>query len=251
MDRWIGKVAIVTGASAGIGASTVKVLVGYGVKVVGLARDMEKLEKMSAELGKDKFYPIKCDLRKEEDITNAFKWVETKLGGADVLINNAGIATSQMIIENPTEEYRKILDTNVLAPAICSRLFAQSMKKRNGSGHIININSIVGHFAESVFQPMGMYPASKYALRALSTELRHEFINSKLKIRVTSVSPGGVETDLVHCIPDEVLKQVKILHPNDIADAVAYALGTPENVEIIEITVMPKNEYIYAPPPNK
>ncbi|XP_015433449.1 PREDICTED: farnesol dehydrogenase-like [Dufourea novaeangliae] len=140
MNRWEGKVAIVSGTSVGIGAAIAKSLVGHGVKVVGLARRREKLEELVDALGDDKFYPIVCDLRKEEDIKEAFKWTEEELGGADILINNAGVADQSLIIETSTEEYHKVLDTNVIAPAICAREFSQSIRKRDVPGHIINVN---------------------------------------------------------------------------------------------------------------
>lgn len=98
MNRWAGKVAIVTGASAGIGAAVSKSLVKHGVIVVGAARRLEKLQELSTTLGKDKFYPVQCDVAKEEDILAVFEWVEKKLGGADILVNNAGVATNALII---------------------------------------------------------------------------------------------------------------------------------------------------------
>lgn len=106
MHRWRGKVAIVTGASAGIGAAIAKALPSHDIKVVGLARNIEKLEKLADELGRDKFFPIKCDVTKEEDILKACKWVEKELGGADILINNAGVAQLNALIGN----YQFIVD---------------------------------------------------------------------------------------------------------------------------------------------
>lgn len=106
MHRWSGKVAIVTGASAGIGAAIAKALPSHDIKVVGLARNIEKLEKLADELGRDKFFPIKCDVIKEEDILKACKWVEKELGGADILINNAGVIRLNALIGN----YRFIID---------------------------------------------------------------------------------------------------------------------------------------------
>lgn len=106
MHRWRGKVAIVTGASAGIGAAIAKALPSHDIKVVGLARNIEKLEKLADELGRDKFFPIKCDVTKEEDILKACKWVEKELGGADILINNAGVVQLNALIGN----YQFIVD---------------------------------------------------------------------------------------------------------------------------------------------
>ncbi|XP_054004161.1 farnesol dehydrogenase-like isoform X1 [Hylaeus anthracinus] len=249
MEFWAGKVAIVTGASAGIGTATSKALVGHGVKVVGLARRMDKLQELAQELGKDKFYPLQCDVRKEEDIIKVFKWIEKTFGGASILVNNAGVISLSSVTgkKTATEEYRKVVETNLIAPAIFAREFSQSIKKRNVPGHIVNINSILGHYADTFTIPIGLYAPSKYGLTALGTGLRHEFIISKLKIKVTSVSPGFVMTEMVGPVPKHVLDNMPILQDKDIANAVIYALGTPQGVEIVEVTVMAQNEIIGVP----
>ncbi|XP_003705303.2 farnesol dehydrogenase [Megachile rotundata] len=246
MDRWNGKVAIVTGASSGIGEATAAALVKKGVKVVGLARRVEKLQELGKKLGKDKFYPIQCDVRKEEDILKAFQWTEKELGGVDILVNNAGVAVRSQILESPTEEYYKVIDTNLIAPAVCAREAVKSLKKRGSPGHIININSIAGHFAESIHLPLGMYCPSKYGLTALGSELRHELIAGELKIKVTSISPGAVRTDMITGVLPPNIK-IPILEAEDIAAAVVYALETPERVEIPEITIIPHSSAIGAP----
>lgn len=246
MDRWNGKIAIVTGASSGIGEATAAALVKKGVKVVGLARRVEKLQELSTKLGKDKFYPVQSDLRKEEDILKAFQWAEKQFGGVDILINNAGVALHTQIIDSATEDYYKVIDTNLIAPAICSREIIKSLKKRDRPGHIVNINSIAGHFAESIHLPLGMYCPSKYGLTALGSELRHEIIAGNLKVKVTSVSPGAVRTEMVSgTLPPNV--KIPFLEAEDIAAAVVYALETPEHVEIPEITIMPHNSPIGVP----
>ncbi|CAL7944501.1 unnamed protein product [Xylocopa violacea] len=244
MNRWEGKVAIVTGASSGIGVAISKSLVSHGVKVVGLARRLDKLQEIVQELGKDKFFAVECDLRKEEDILKAFKFVEEQFGGADILVNNAGVISPTKIIESDTEEYHKVIDTNLIAPAICSREAVQSLIKRKAAGHIVNINSIAGSYAESLIIPLGMYSASKYGLRALGTELRHEIIASDLDIKITNISPGAVYTEMVQTFlkinaENEIRRLMNLLEDKDIAEATIYALGTPESVEIPEITVIP------------
>lgn len=107
MNRWRGKVALVTGASSGIGAEIAKLLVKNGVNVVGIARNMEKLEKIGEEIGKDKYFPIKCDIMKEEDILNVFEWVEKKFKGIDILVNNAAILHTGFFIGKYS--YRSII----------------------------------------------------------------------------------------------------------------------------------------------
>nr|XP_031849116.1 farnesol dehydrogenase-like [Nomia melanderi] len=243
MKRWHGKLAIVTGASAGIGAATARFLVNDSVRVVGLARRKDKLDELAAELGKDKFYPVECDIRNEEDVLKAFKWIEEKLGGADILVNNAAVAEMSKIIEMSADDYRKTLETNVVAPAVCAREFVQSIKKRKAVGHLVNINSMAGHFAELIQIPIGMYGASKYALNALTIELRHEIKETGLDIKVTSISPGAVLTDLLRDAikVQEIIDKIPKLSDKDVADAVIYALGTPQGVEVQELFIVPQN----------
>ncbi|XP_078043890.1 farnesol dehydrogenase-like [Augochlora pura] len=250
MEDWAGKVAIVTGASSGIGTAIAKSLAKHGVKVVGLARRKEKIQELANQLGKDKFYPLPCDVTKEDDILRAFRWTEEKFSGADILVNNAGMVSTLAIIDAPTLEYRNVIDTNLIAPAICSREFVRMNKKRKTRGHIFNINSILGHYAEAIQIPLGMYGASKYGITALTAELRHEIILAKLNIRVTSISPGAVHTDLIinaFQFDEQTAQKVAMLRDHDIADAVIYALGTPEGAEVYELTIIPQNRPIEVP----
>lgn len=237
MDRWAGKVAVVTGASAGIGLAITKALVKKSVKVVGLARRKEKLQEITNQLGKDKFFGVVCDLRSEADIAKAFNWVQEKLGGADILINNAGVIATLPIIDSALDDYRKVLDTNVIAPAVCAREYVKSAKKRNIDGHIINISSIAGHNADIISIPIGMYGASKYALTALAVELRHELTETNIK--VTNVSPGAVATDMLSTLINDpaLAEKLPSISDNDVSDAVMYALGTPPNVEVIDLLI--------------
>nr|CAD7415027.1 unnamed protein product [Timema poppensis] len=143
MLRWSGRVAVVTGASSGIGRSIAEELVKKGLQVVGLARRLDRLEELRDEVqnAPGKLYPIKCDITSEEDILAAFEWTKEHLNGVDILVNNAGVGTIQTLIENTTSELRKILDVNVLGLSICTREAVKSMRERGvDDGHIININ---------------------------------------------------------------------------------------------------------------
>lgn len=99
MDRWIGKIAIVTGASAGIGEAISRAFVGAGIEVVGLARRVDRIREIAESLkgAKGKLHAVKCDLRNEDDILKAFQWTTKELGGVDVLVNNAGVAVTATI----------------------------------------------------------------------------------------------------------------------------------------------------------
>ncbi|XP_033299784.1 farnesol dehydrogenase-like [Bombus bifarius] len=237
MNRWIGKVALVSGSSGGIGLAISKALATHGIKIVGLGRRIDKLQDATAEIGKDKFFPIECDATNEQDILKVFKWIDEKFGRLDILVNNAGVLSPTPIIDSKTEEYRRVIDTNLIAPAIFAREAVKAMKKCNAYGHIINISSIAGLHLEAIAVPIGMYGPSKYGLRALGIELRHEIIAAKLNVKITNISPGAVMTDMIKSVQDVVSNNF-ILKAEDIAEAVIYALGTPETVEIPEITVI-------------
>ncbi|XP_035913978.1 farnesol dehydrogenase-like [Anopheles stephensi] len=243
MERWQGKVAIVTGASSGIGAATVKALANAGMITFGLARRVERVEELKSELPadvRDRLHAVQCDITKEEDILAAFRQVEEKCGGVDVLINNAGVARTVGVLDaGNTQAVRDVIDTNLVGLALCSREAFQSMKKRSVDGHIIHINSILGHCV----LPMGtlnVYPATKYGVTALTETMRHELRLAGTKIKVTSISPGLVRTEI---IPNSAaISEMPILEPEDIASAILYALGTPPRVQVHEITIKPVGE---------
>ncbi|XP_078490512.1 dehydrogenase/reductase SDR family member 11-like [Ciona intestinalis] len=144
MDRWIGKVAVVTGASAGIGEAIVKNLVGHGMKVVGCARNEEKLKQIASEIngkGQGEMFPFKCDVTDESNILEMFKFVKEKFGKIHVLVNNAGLAHEAPVTSGKTEVIMTISRLNVLGLSICVRETVQMMKSTGvDDGHIINIS---------------------------------------------------------------------------------------------------------------
>lgn len=187
MNRWTGKLAVVTGASSGIGAATAKALVNAGMVVVGLARRVERVEALKKDLPssvQESLHAVKCDVSKEEDIVQTFGWVEQKFGGVDVLINNAGIMPDGSLLEGDSEKIRAVLDTNVVGLVLCSREAFQSMKKRAVDGHIVQINSVAGHQVPN-FPRLNVYPASKYAVTAITETMRQELRTEGTKIKVT------------------------------------------------------------------
>ncbi|XP_065082199.1 farnesol dehydrogenase-like [Ochlerotatus camptorhynchus] len=243
MDRWTGKVAIVTGASSGIGAAIAKDLVKAGMVVVGLARRVERVEALKSDLPdsiRSQLHAVKCDISKEEDILQTFKWVEEKLGGVDVLINNAGVARQMYLLEKGnTQKLREVMDTNVMGLVMCSREAYQSMKNRSVDGHIVHINSVAGHKVVD-FPQLNIYSASKYAVTAITETMKNELRNAGTKIKVTSISPGGVRTEIL----PEAFKtgEFPLLEPEDISNAVLYVLGTPPRVQIHELMIKPVGE---------
>ncbi|XP_046393901.1 farnesol dehydrogenase-like isoform X2 [Ischnura elegans] len=235
MDRWEGRVAVVTGASSGIGKSIATELVERGMIVVGLARRVELVQDLSRSLAdrKGKLFAVKADVRKEDDVVEAFDWVRKNLGGVHVLVNNAGMGAYSPLTNMDREQYEKVqtcFGTNVMGMVMCSSE-ALKLMRENGidDGHIININS-----------------ASRYAVTVLTEGLRRELAEAKSMIRVTSISPGLVRTDILKTVGmpnyEESLATRPIITTDDVKRSVMHALSAPADVQIAEITVRPVGE---------
>lgn len=193
MDRWVGKVAVVTGASSGIGEAIVKDLVSAGMIVAGLGRRKERIEQIRKNLpadAKGKLYAVKCDLTRDDDIVKAFAWISFELGSIDVLVNNAGICTlSAITTEGNEDQLKEVLQTNLWGLVLATKKAVEIMKRKKVvGGHVININSTLGHHIPS--SPnfacvYNVYPASKYAVTAITEVLRQEFNYDKANYKVT------------------------------------------------------------------
>ncbi|PSN32252.1 Dehydrogenase/reductase SDR family member 11 [Blattella germanica] len=250
MERWIGRVAIVTGASSGIGAAVALELTKKGLKVAGFARRTDKVKEAAKQLkgSSGELHAVQCDITKEEDILAAFSWVKEHLGGVDVMVNNAGVAHQAFLSDGQTSEWRQMLEVNVLGLSICTREALKSMKERGvDDGHIIHINSISGHGLPHSITMFYMYGASKHAVTALTEGLRRELVKSNTKTRVTSISPGLVRTEIMDAgnlrtfSAEEIFKN-PCLDPKDIADAVLFVLGAPPHVQVHELTIIPTGQ---------
>ncbi|XP_060518418.1 uncharacterized protein LOC132697142 [Cylas formicarius] len=246
LERWIGKVAVVTGASSGIGEAIARRLVSEGLIVVGLARRKERLESLEKQLkiSKGTFHPVTCDISKEEDILNAFKYVKENLGYVHILINNAGIGVFTSLTSGDSAIWRRVFEVNVLGLCIATKEAYQQMAENGVNGHIIHINSILGHKVSAVSDVYNanVYPASKFAVKALAESLKMELSYLKKKIKITNLSPGRVKTEILEAgnfakeLVDTAYKG-ETLYPEDIAECVVFALTTPPHVNINELIV--------------
>lgn len=193
MDRWVGKVAVVTGASSGIGAAIAVDLAKAGVITIGLARRIERVKELVNELPapyKKNLISHKCDVLSESDITESFQWIEKTYGGVDILINNAGIyRNTQILAEENSKDLSDTINTNVMGAVFCIREAFRSMKTRETPGHIIIMNSVTGHqimnFWSTKMNSFNIYPSSKYALTALTEVVRQELLMEKTRIKIT------------------------------------------------------------------
>ncbi|XP_028320378.1 dehydrogenase/reductase SDR family member 11-like [Gouania willdenowi] len=253
MDRWKGRVALVTGASAGIGAVIAKELVQSGMIVVGCARNVEKIKKSAAEYqsagSTGVLVPFKCDLTNEDEILSMFAAIKAQHKGVDVCINNAGLGHPDSLLDGKTSGWRNMLDVNVLALSICTREAYKSMKERNvDDGHIIHISSMAAH----VIVPntdLHFYTATKFTVKALAEALRQELREVGSHIRVTCISPALVMSEFrtrLHSGDKDkaaAAYSFRALDAIDVANAVTYALSAPPHVQIGDVQMRGVEEF--------
>lgn len=243
-DRLSGKVALITGASSGIGRATALALAERGLKVALVARRSAKLEALKQEIerrgGAAEFFV--ADVAVEGEAVAAAEWAQSTFGGVDILVNNAGIVRPGHVATQDSQEWRDTFNINLLAPMYMCKALLAGMKSR-GSGHIVNISSNAAKIPGGATQ--SSYAASKYAITAFSSSLRKEVADDG--IRVTIVEPGTTETDVAESIPTEEVRSAMHAHihketvmkAEDIAAAVYYAVSQPERVNVSEIWLTP------------
>ncbi|XP_037935019.1 farnesol dehydrogenase-like [Teleopsis dalmanni] len=250
MERWQNKVAVVTGASSGIGAAVVKDLVNAGLIVVGLARRVGRVEELKEQVAAGKqqnLYARQCDVSNEDSVNEGFDWIEKNLGGIDILLNNAGLYKEGNLCELDTNILQGILQTNVMGVVYCTKRAFKSMKERNFDGHVLIINSISGHNVLNTAilksPSSNICSPSKFAVTAMTEVYRQEFNNLETKIKITSISPGLVSTEM---LPEQLKKTMlgRTLLPEDISNAVLFAISTPPHVQIHELTIKPVGEVL-------
>ncbi|XP_055388963.1 farnesol dehydrogenase-like [Condylostylus longicornis] len=249
MNRWVGKIAVVTGASSGIGLSITKELVNNGLIVVGLARRLDLLEDLQNQISYDnnvgKFYSYKCDVSSLDSIIEAFTWINEKFGRINILINNAGIVRYCGILTTGNEEeIKKLMEINFMGAIFCTKQMYDIMKDKEEECHIINMNSVLGHSTPFSIASMtyNLYPSSKFALKAATEVIRQELIEKK-SFRISNISPGLVKTELCHAgnhpYADVIMGSAEILLPEDISRTIIFILESPQHVQISELIIMP------------
>lgn len=239
--------AVVTGASSGIGAAIVKELCRNEIIVVGLARRLDRLLELKKEISMEDpnlvFHPIKCDLTLESDIKTAFEYVAKTLGGVDILLNNAGKISCMTTLDSEMDDLKKVIDLNLLAVISCTKKAYKSMSERYVPGYIITISSVSGYYVDQITEsdpPSNVYSPTKFGLRALHTVLRHELnFLKKSKIRISNISPGNVRTEMSD---ESALKEIPHLEADDVADVVLYMLSTDPRVQIEDVIIRPTGE---------
>ncbi|XP_060066629.1 LOW QUALITY PROTEIN: dehydrogenase/reductase SDR family member 11-like [Ylistrum balloti] len=243
MERWNGHVALITGASVGIGAAIARKLIQYGMKVIGCARNVQKVQDLADELKTEKgsLTAIKCDVSKEDEMLAMFAKVKADFGGVDICVCNAGLSHDAPILTGDTQQWREMLDVNVLGLAICSREAVKQMREKGvDDGHLVLLNSMSGHRIIHS-SPEHFYTATKFMVTALTECLRQELNDLKSHIRVTSISPGVVRTEIVARMfkdkskEEEIYTAFKTMEPDDVVDAIVYAVNSPGHVQVHDI----------------
>jgi len=241
-----GRVALVTGASSGIGDATARALANAGAKVVIAARRKDRLDALACELKQSgaEVLAIAADLVREDENRRIVAQTEAHFGRLDILVNNAGVMHLAPIDEADSADWRRMLELNVLALMVSSQAALPGMRRRGG-GHIVNISSTAGRIANP---NAAGYAATKFGVVAFSEALRREVY--KDNIRVSVIEPGAVATELREHIPHAATRQaldawagaMRQLQGEDIANAVLYCVSQPAHVNVNEILIRPTDQ---------
>jgi 3-hydroxy acid dehydrogenase/malonic semialdehyde reductase len=240
MSNLDNKIALITGASSGIGAACAHKFAEKGTKLILAARRIEKLQKLAAELSVDT-HLVKLDVQNQMAVEKTIGGLPSEWQEIDILVNNAGLSRGlDKLHEGNINGWEEMIDTNVKGLLYVSRAVIPGMVAR-GRGHIINIGSIAGH---EVYPGGNVYCASKHAVVALSKGMRIDLVDTP--IRVSTVDPGLVETEFsqVRFYGDKeraksVYRGYTPLTGDDIAEAIVWIADRPGHVQIADMTIFP------------
>lgn len=242
-----GKAALVTGASSGIGASTAKALSEAGASVALAARREDELEQLADEIESDggEALVVPTDVTDEDDVAEMVDRTHEAFGSVDVLVNNAGVMLLENVEDADTGNFRQMVEVNLLGLMDATHEVLPYMQKQ-GEGHIVNISSVAGRKAMA---GGAAYNATKFGVNGFTEALRQE-VTGENDIRTTLIEPGFVDTELAEHIPDdeqqeqtkEMLEQMDVLRPDDIARSIAFAVGQPTHVDVNELLIRPTGQ---------
>jgi NADP-dependent 3-hydroxy acid dehydrogenase YdfG len=246
MAKLDGKVAVVTGASSGIGEATAEALAAEGTAVVVAARREDRLAELVERIRGNggRVLAAVCDVTDESQAHGLIRKSVEEFGRVDILVNNAGVMLLSSVGKGLSEEWRRMFDVNVMGLLYTTDAAIEAMKNQGG-GHLVNISSLAGR--KVTRDSSGVYAGSKHAVGAISEGLRQELLQDN--IRVTIIEPGAVETELPNHITDEDAREslgglldLKILQSEDIAGAIVYAVTQPARVSVNEILIRPTQQ---------
>jgi len=249
--RLEGTVALVTGASSGIGAATASALAGQGAAVALVARRRERLESLAGEIRKrgGKALVLEADITQEKQAGEVIARTVAELGRLDTLVNNAGVMLLGAALDAPMAEWQEMVEINVLGTLYCTHaalphLIAAAESSPRRVADLVNISSTAGRFPRA---GRAVYNATKHGVTGFSEALRQEV--TRRHVRVSLVEPGAVNTELVSHNRPEVRSQIagvigafERLEPEDVADAVSYIVTRPRRVAVNEMLVRPTEQ---------
>lgn len=242
----VGKTAIITGASSGIGQAAAKELADKGYSVMLAARRQDRLAALKQEIeeaGGNAAYRV-TDVTSAAEMKSLADAAIEQFGQIDVMLNNAGLMPLSFMNKLKIDEWDRMVDVNIKGVLYGIAAVLPHMEAR-GEGHIINISSVAGH---DITPGSAVYSGTKFAVRAITEGLRQE-LDPAMNIRATIVSPGAVATELTDTITDEDVLSgfasgpaMEFLQAQDIARAIAYAVEQPAHVDVNEILIRPRQQ---------
>jgi NADP-dependent 3-hydroxy acid dehydrogenase YdfG len=233
-----GRVAVITGASSGIGEATARALAADGHRVALLARRLDRIEALAGEVGEGAI-AVEADVTDRGSLVVAARRVQDELGGADILVNNAGVMLLGPFSAALSVDYRRMIETNLLGAITTTEVFLDQLVA-DGGGDLINLSSVAGRTARP---GNAVYAATKWGMNGWSESLRQQL---QPGVRVIVIEPGAVVTELTEHITHgetksavEQMYQATSIAPEDIAEIIAFAVSRPRSVSLNEILVRP------------
>jgi len=241
-----GKVALVTGASSGIGEATALALARAGARVAIAARRRDRLDAVARRIAdlRSEALVLEADVARPEEAESIVGRTAERWGRLDVLVNNAGLMALSPIERARVEDWRRMLDLNLLGLMVTTRAALPHMRRQK-DGHVVNISSTAGRVSNP---DASVYAATKFGVGAFSEALRREVYRDN--IRVTIIEPGAVATELREHVPDPDTREridtwarsMRQLQSEDVAAAILYAVSQPPHVNVNEILLRPTDQ---------
>jgi 17beta-estradiol 17-dehydrogenase / 3beta-hydroxysteroid 3-dehydrogenase len=241
-----GRSVVVTGASSGIGAATVRALAAAGARLTISARRRDRLDALARELGPSgaQVAVVVADMRVEADVVGLVAAAAHRFGGVDALVNNAGLGRRAPVSSAPIEAWREMLEVNVLGLLVATREAIRDMERRGVAGHVVNVSSMAGHRVPGA--DSAVYAGTKFAVRGITEGLRQELRARKSPIRVSCVSPGYVDTEFAAVFAGPggtpTTPGIRTLDADDVARAILWTLTQPPHVEVHDVLVRPTQQ---------
>jgi NADP-dependent 3-hydroxy acid dehydrogenase YdfG len=239
-DQITGRVAVITGASSGIGEATARALAADGHRLALLARRADRIQALADELGNGAI-AIEADVTDRESMVAAAERVQRELGGADILVNNAGVMLLAPFTSDQRAEIRQMVEVNLLGAMTTTEVFLDQL--RDGGGDLVNLSSVAGRTARP---GNAVYAATKWGMNGWSESLRQEL---QPEVRVMVIEPGAVATELTDHIThadtkqavEQMYEQMSIT-AEDVAEVIAFAVSRPRRMTLNELLIRPTGQ---------